>query len=83
MIQNKVARLGLGANSFVATEALKGEMGWSNYEERVSRMKVNYKVKLKLKLKVLVLFLKYDSTERQPGNPTPRYRANPTSVTAQ
>ena len=45
-IQNKVARLALGANSFVATEALRGEMGWSTYEERVSKAKINYKVKL-------------------------------------
>ena len=45
-IQNKVARLGLVANTFAANEALRGEMGWSSYGERISRMKLNYKVKL-------------------------------------
>ena len=45
-IQNRVARMALGSNSFVAIEALRGEMGWSTYEERVSKMKLKYKVKL-------------------------------------
>jgi hypothetical protein len=46
-IQNKVARLALGANSYVATEALRGEMGWSRYENRIANMKINYYSKLK------------------------------------
>ena len=46
VIQNKVARLGLGANKFVATEALRGEMAWSTYKDRIYRMKANYKAKL-------------------------------------
>jgi hypothetical protein len=45
-IQNKVGRLGLGANSYVAVEAIQGEMGWSTYRHRISRMKANFKARL-------------------------------------
>ena len=45
-MQNRVARLGLGANSYTAVEALRGEMGWSRYQERIAKMKIRYKIKL-------------------------------------
>ena len=41
-----MARLGLGANNYTAIEALSGEMGWSRYQERIAKMKTNYKIKL-------------------------------------
>ena len=41
-----VARIALGAKCYVAVEALRGEMAWSTYRDRISRMKANYKGKL-------------------------------------
>ena len=38
--QNKVARMGLGARKWVATETLRGEMGWSSFEERIDKVKI-------------------------------------------
>ena len=34
IVQNKAAMRGLGANRHVAVEALRGDMGWSTFEER-------------------------------------------------
>ena len=45
-LQNKAERLRLGANSFVGVEALRVEMGWSRYEERVANLKAGYKMRL-------------------------------------
>jgi hypothetical protein len=45
-VQNRVGRIGLGANSFVAVEAIQGEMGWSRYSHRIHRMKANFKARL-------------------------------------
>ena len=45
-IQNKIARLALGGNKYTAVEALRGEMGWSRYHERIVKMKANYKLRL-------------------------------------
>lgn len=45
-IQNKVARMALGARKFVAIEALRGDMSWSLFKDRIPRLKANYKVKL-------------------------------------
>ena len=33
-IQNQIARFALGVPSYTATEALRGEMGWSLFSER-------------------------------------------------
>ena len=46
VIQNKVGRVGLGANKFVGIEAIRGEMGWSTFEERVSKGVLKYKARL-------------------------------------
>jgi hypothetical protein len=45
-IQNTVARIALGANSYTAVEALRGEMSWSKYRDRIAKLKANYKGKL-------------------------------------
>ena len=45
-IQNKVGRLGLGANRMVGTEAIRGDMGWSTFEERLFKGKLKYKIRL-------------------------------------
>ena len=42
-IQNKVGRIGLGANYYVAVEGIRGEMGWSKFEERIDKGTLNYK----------------------------------------
>ena len=46
VIQNKVGRLGLGANYLVGTEAIRGDMGWSTFEERLFKGKLKYKIRL-------------------------------------
>ena len=46
IVQNRAARRGLGANKHVATEALRGEMGWSSFEERTDESKIKYRVRL-------------------------------------
>ena len=46
IVQNRAARRGLGANRHVATEALRGEMGWSTFQERIDKTKLNYRVRL-------------------------------------
>ena len=44
--QNKVARMGLGANRTTAVEALRGDMGWSSFEERIHKGKLKYWARL-------------------------------------
>ena len=46
IVQNRAVRRGLGANRHVATEALRGEMGWSTFQERIDKTKINYRVRL-------------------------------------
>ena len=48
VVQNKAARKALGANKHVAIEALRGEMGWSTFEERINMTKIKYRVRLEL-----------------------------------
>ncbi len=38
--QNRMARILLGSNSFAATEALQGDMGWSSFSYRVKRARI-------------------------------------------
>ena len=45
-IQNRVGRLGLGANGMVGTEAIRGDMGWSTFEERIFKGSLKYKSRL-------------------------------------
>ena len=45
-VQNKVARMGLRANKYAVTETLRGEMGWSLFEERIEKGKMKYKMRL-------------------------------------
>lgn len=46
VIQNRVGRVALGANRFVGVEALRGDMGWSTFEERLCKSMLRYKVRL-------------------------------------
>lgn len=45
-IQNKVARMALGAPRWAAVEALRGDMGWSTFRERRMKGVLRYKVRL-------------------------------------
>ena len=46
VVQNKIGRLGLGANMLVGIEAIRGDMGWSSFEERLFKGKLKFKVRL-------------------------------------
>ena len=46
VIQNKIGRLGLGANKMAGTEAIRRDMGWSTFEERLFKGKLKYKIRL-------------------------------------
>ena len=43
--QNKIGRITLGENRHVAVEALKGEAGWSSFEERVAKEVLRYRMR--------------------------------------
>ena len=44
--QNKVARIALNAPRYAAVEALRGDMGWSTFRERLRKSTLRYKVRL-------------------------------------
>ena len=46
IIQNKIGRLALGGNKLEGVEAIRGEMGWSTFEERYIKATLKYKVRL-------------------------------------
>ena len=46
-VQNRAARLGLGANRYAPSETLRGEMGWSSFGERINKAKIKYFSRLK------------------------------------
>ena len=46
IIQNKIGRLALGGNKLEGVESIRGEMGWSTFEERYIKATLNYKVRL-------------------------------------
>ena len=46
IVQNRAARRALGANKHVGMEALRGEMGWSSFEERIDKAKIKYRLRL-------------------------------------
>ena len=45
-MQNKIGRLGLGEKRMVGMEAIRGEIGWSTFEERILKSTLNYKIRL-------------------------------------
>ena len=47
-VQNKIGRIALGANKYVGVEAIRGDMGWSTFEERLMKSKLRYKVRIDL-----------------------------------
>ena len=46
VIQNKIGRLALGANMGTGTEAIRGDMGWSTFEERFMKGKLSFKARI-------------------------------------
>ena len=46
VVQNRIARLALGAPRWTAVEALRGDMGWSTFNERRMKAALRYKVRL-------------------------------------
>ena len=44
--QNRVARMALNAPRYTALEALRCDMGWSTFRERLVKATLRYKVKL-------------------------------------
>ena len=46
VVQNKVGRVGLGANRYTAVEAIRGDMGWSSFDERMMKGVLIYKKRL-------------------------------------
>lgn len=47
VVQNRVGRLALGANRYAAVDAVRGEVGWSTFEERIGKAVLGYKVRLR------------------------------------
>ena len=46
VVQNRVGRVVLGANRYAAVETIRGEAGWSTFEERIGKAVLKYKVRL-------------------------------------
>ncbi|KAF2369166.1 hypothetical protein FHG87_000087 [Trinorchestia longiramus] len=46
VLQNRLRRLALGALKWTAAEALRGDLGWSLFSERMVKAVSNYKVKI-------------------------------------
>ena len=44
--QNKIGRVALGANRIVGAEAIRGDMGWSTFGERINKAVLSYKARL-------------------------------------
>ena len=44
--QNRVARMALNAPRYAAIEALRGDMGWSTFRERLTKATLRYKIRL-------------------------------------
>ena len=43
VVRNKIGRVALGANRYVAVEAIRGDMGWSSFSERCIKGSIMYK----------------------------------------
>ena len=46
VIQNKVGRLALGCGMGTGVHAIRGDMGWSTFEERFMKGKLNFKSRM-------------------------------------
>ena len=46
VIQNKIGRVALGAKRWTGVEAVRGDMGWSQFGERVTKSVLKYKVRM-------------------------------------
>ncbi|KAF2365033.1 HAT C-terminal dimerization domain [Trinorchestia longiramus] len=46
VLQNRVGRVALGAPKWTAAEALRGDLGWSLFSERMIKSVLNYKVRI-------------------------------------
>ena len=45
-IQNGVGRIALAASRYTGVEAIRGDMGWSTFEERLMKNQLEYKIRL-------------------------------------
>jgi hypothetical protein len=41
-------KIGLRANRFVAVEAIRGDMGWNTFEERMAKGRLSYRARLEM-----------------------------------
>ena len=46
VVQNMTGRIALGANRYVAVEAIRGDMGWSTFRERLAKAVLRYRLRL-------------------------------------
>ncbi|XP_045136283.1 uncharacterized protein LOC123519226 [Portunus trituberculatus] len=46
VLQNITGKIALGANRYVAVEAIRGDMGWSTFRERLAKAVLRYRVRL-------------------------------------
>ena len=46
VIQNKMGRMALGVNRYVGVEAIRGDMGWSPFDERMTKSVITYYVRI-------------------------------------
>ncbi|XP_045115935.1 uncharacterized protein LOC123507244 [Portunus trituberculatus] len=46
VLQNMTGRIALGANRYVTVEAIRGDMGWSTFRERLAKAVLRYRVRL-------------------------------------
>ncbi|KAF2346770.1 hypothetical protein FHG87_022474 [Trinorchestia longiramus] len=46
VLQNRVGRVALSAPKWTAAEALRGDLGWSVFSERMAKAVLNYKVRI-------------------------------------
>ena len=44
--QNRVARMAMNAPRYTAVEALRGDMGWSTFRERLVKSTLRYKIRM-------------------------------------
>lgn len=46
VIQNKAGRIALGGNKYTAVEAIRGDMGWSTFRERIAKAGLRYRARV-------------------------------------
>ena len=57
VVQNSVGKIALKANNLITKVAIQGEMGWSSFQDRVSKAKIKYMFRLENMRKEIVLIM--------------------------